>query len=343
MHRLLALIAAPFRALAGVIRRAAGAGEAVTAPSPAPDTAPHAAPAVPEEGVFLDMERGRSVPYRLYPPEGADGPAPVVIFSHGLGGSRDAAPYLGRALASAGYWGVFIQHQGSDARLLDEVTGREAIREALRASLADHSNMVNRFLDIPFVIAELERLNAGPGPFAGRIDTARIGAAGHSYGARTVMAAAGQAIGAMGPGFKAPQLSAGLVLSPSGGRGPGENEPIPAEHYAAIDIPLLHVTGTEDRPVLVDNPDYDPFIRTLPFQNIPAGDQFLLVLHGARHDDFSGLDKGRPAPDSRVSIITAEVAVLFFDAYLKGGETAWYNLRNKLAEYLDAEDYYEFR
>jgi len=332
-----ALITAPFRALARLFGR-----HPATPSGPLPEAAAQAT-GQPEEGLFLDRARGRSVPYRLWHPLEAADPAPVVIFSHGLGGSRAAAPYLGRALAEAGYWGVFIQHLGSDARLIEGLSGAEDVRQALQQSLIDPNNMVNRFRDLSFVIDALEELNAAPGPLRGRIDCSRIGAAGHSYGARTVMASAGQAIGRMGPQFKDPRVRAGVLLSPSGGRGPGVDEVIPAEHYAAIDIPLLHITGTEDRSDLVGDSDFDPFIRTLPFQEIPAGDQFLLVLHEARHEDFSGMRQGEPAPDTRYTVIVAEVAVLFFDAYLKGSETAWYNLRNKLGEHLDAEDYYEFR
>jgi len=160
-----------------------------------------------------------------------------------------------------------------------------------------------------------------------------------------VLAVAGQAVGPAGPAFKDPRVRAGLALSPSGARGHGGDDLIPPEHYAAVDIPLLHVTGTEDRlGEGQEDADFDPYLRTLPFQRIPAADQFLLVLHGARHDDFSGTIRGGdPAPDSRVTIITAEAACLFFDAYLQGRETAWYNLRNKFAEFLDPDDYYEFR
>lgn len=43
-------------------------------------------------GEWRDEARDRSVPYKLYLPS-ARTPAPVVIFSHGLGGNREAATY----------------------------------------------------------------------------------------------------------------------------------------------------------------------------------------------------------------------------------------------------------
>ena len=323
------------------VGRLFGGGRAEDDAAPAPEAVPAAAP---EDGVFVDRSRGRSVPYRLYPPEGGTGAAPVVLFSHGLGGSRRGAPYLGRALGEAGYWGVFVQHHGSDEKVFAEAEGFAAVREALLASLLDPSNMVNRFRDIPFVLDELERLNTEKGGrFRGRFDLAQgVGIAGHSYGARTVLAMAGQTVGPVGAEFLDPRIVAGVALSPSGGRGIGEDEVLPPEHFAAIGIPILHVTGTEDTPPLSED-TFDPYIRTLPFQMIPAGEQYLVVFKGATHDDFSGMVRGDPAPDNRYTVTVAEMACLFFDAYLKGSETAWSNLRNRVSEYLEKGDYYEYR
>lgn len=312
----------------------------------AEEVVPAAPPEValpPNEGVFVDTTRGRSVPYRLYPPEKVTGPAPVVVFSHGLGGSRNGAPYLGKALAEAGYWGIFLQHHGSDEKVYAGLQGYSAISKALLDSLRDPANMVNRFRDIPFVLDELERLNTEEGPFQGRFElSAGVGLAGHSYGARTVLAAAGQTIGPVGAEFKDPRVAAVVALSPSGGRGIGGEELLPADHFAAIDIPVLHVTGTEDTPPLAET-EFDPYIRTLPFQHIPVDEQYLLVFGGAKHDDFSGMARGKPAPDNRYTVTLAETACLFFDAHLKGSEPAWYNLRNRISEFLEEGDYYEYR
>ena len=45
-------------------------------------------------------------------------PCPVIIFSHGLGGSRDGYEYLGRHWASHGYVSVHSTHIGSDTSAL---------------------------------------------------------------------------------------------------------------------------------------------------------------------------------------------------------------------------------
>ena len=66
---------------------------------------------------WQDTKRNRSIPVKFYIPKDdahSSKPYPVAIFSHGLGGSREAAVYLGDYLCRNGYLGVFIQHPGSD-------------------------------------------------------------------------------------------------------------------------------------------------------------------------------------------------------------------------------------
>ena len=47
---------------------------------------------------MFDVNRQRLVPSRLYMPDGAspEQPVPLIVFSHGLGGSRKGYSYLGR-------------------------------------------------------------------------------------------------------------------------------------------------------------------------------------------------------------------------------------------------------
>jgi dienelactone hydrolase len=321
---------------------AAGLVDKLVHPGEAPDS-------------FRDHARQRSIPYRLYPPQGADGPAPVVIFSHGLGGSTEAAPYLGRALSAAGYWGIFLQHPGSDRAVFEGAADRDAVMRRLRGAMMNPVSMRDRFLDLPFVLDRLAELNAEPGgPFENRFDLARVGAAGHSYGARTVLAAAGQRIGGFGAAFHERRLRAGLLLSPSGGRRPGAGQAIvPAADFAGVSIPLLHVTGTRDGlgpgtgpgqgPLVISAAEGDPATRTLPFRMIPAKEQYLLVFDGATHGVFSGTERGETPPDSRYSRAVALAAVLFFDAYLRDSAAARRALREEFPATLEPGDRFEFR
>ncbi|MCU0951492.1 MAG: hypothetical protein MUC68_10615 [Burkholderiaceae bacterium] len=66
---------------------------------------------------WTDAARGRAVPVRLYLPLTGDGPRPLVLFSHGLGGSRRGYSYLGSHFARHGVASLHVQHVGSDRAL----------------------------------------------------------------------------------------------------------------------------------------------------------------------------------------------------------------------------------
>ena len=59
----------------------------------------------------IDAKRKRNIPIRIYLPADPR-PAPVVLFSHGLGGNRETSAYLGTHWAARGSVTVFLQHPG---------------------------------------------------------------------------------------------------------------------------------------------------------------------------------------------------------------------------------------
>ena len=289
-------------------------------------------------GTFTDRVRGRRIPFRVYSPEGLNQPAPVVLFSPGLGGSRDAAPYLGLALAKAGYVAIFLQHPGSDSALLKGAADGQEVRKRLKAVTSDPSSAAARYGDIPFVVDQIERM-AVEGRFVGKIDPTRIGIAGHSYGARTVLTAAGQRAGGWGNRFQEPRITAGMPISPISQGMALQN---PGAAYGAIKIPLFHVTGTKDGMPLDESGDFDPRQRTMPFRLIPNPDQYLLVLDGADHNVFAARKAENRTPESdRLLSVVSRGAVLFFDAYLKQDPQAMQLLREGFRTILAPGDTFE--
>lgn len=289
---------------------------------------------------FRDVSRDRTVPYKLYMPTRITSPAPVVIFSHGLGGSTEAAPYLGKALAQNGYVAFFIQHPGTDKSLWAGMNGSRAeVKKTLSKSTKDFRAARDRYKDLPFVIDMITKLKSEDGELKGKLDLYKIGMAGHSYGARSVMTAAGES-GRLGTPFKDTRIKAGVVLSPNlpqrmVKRGPSGDL---SKLYSQIDIPLFHITGTKDGFPFSQN--FDPATRTLPYQNIQTSDQYLMVLDGAEHSAFGGR---KNKPETRYQTATAEGAVLFFDAYLKGDQTALQKLRNGFESTLNSGDVFEYK
>ncbi|TIP81891.1 MAG: hypothetical protein E5X63_26510 [Mesorhizobium sp.] len=159
--------------------------------------------------------RSRIVPYRLYALAPLSGAYPVILVSHGIGGLREAMPYLVRRLAESGYMAVHLQHTGTDSSIWQHANSLAEVCRILREAMWDANAARARFQDVPFALRELARMN-GEGRLAGRLDLTPIGMAGHSYGGVSTMVAAGQR---MGPGgqwfFKEPRIRAGLVMSPN--------------------------------------------------------------------------------------------------------------------------------
>jgi dienelactone hydrolase len=267
-------------------------------------------------GEWTDSARSRSVPYKIYYPKEADGERPVVIFSHGLGGSREGSEYLGQHLASYGYIGVHIQHPGSDESLW---RGKEKPLEALRDFFKDPANMIEqsrlRFEDLPFALDSISELNESDATLKGRFDLARIGMSGHSFGAHSTMAASGQVYGtpARALSYGDARIKASIAYSPSPPLRRTDYDVV----YGKIAVPIFHMTGTDDGDPV--NARMSPEDRTTPYKQISATDQFLLVLAGGDHMIFSGRRTRGVAPkpsDPRHLDIIRMGSIAFWDAYL---------------------------
>jgi dienelactone hydrolase len=166
--------------------------------------------------VVQDDARRRTIPLRVYLPE-ATGGAPVVLFSHGLGGSRENNPYLGEHWGARSYVVVFLQHAGSDESVWKDAPVRE--RRGAMEEAASARNFVLRVEDVRAVLNQLARWNRAAGhPLSGRLDLSRVGMSGHSFGAVTTQAVSGQSFARAGTRFTDDRIRAALAMSPSAPR-----------------------------------------------------------------------------------------------------------------------------
>lgn len=273
-----------------------------------------AAPARAEESALQDWydgARNRTVPVRVRLPRSST-PAPVVLISHGLGGSRDGLAYLGEALAEAGFVAVHLQHPGSDIAIWH---GAADPRVAFAAALLDVRNAAARLQDVPFALDELARRNAAPGVLNGRLDLARVAIAGHSFGAWTVGHTLGESLPIAAPELHFPdrRLKAGIELSPIPPLGV-----LPSLAYAQVRVPVLYVTGSADYGM----EGTTPAMRTVPFRNT-AAPGVLVMLHGAVHASFAGEAAAGPRwNDPTYQTRIARLCVLFLRAVLQDDAAA---------------------
>ncbi|MBK9562996.1 MAG: hypothetical protein IPO54_07765 [Micavibrio sp.] len=115
---------------------------------------------------------------------------PVIIWSHGYGGNRDGAGFISRYVASHGYIIIHLTHAGSDSSLWEGKPGHPW--DVLRRSPITRAMTVERFADVPAVLDQLPNWAAeNPEPGA-RMDLNTLGMSGHSFGAMTTQAMAGE-------------------------------------------------------------------------------------------------------------------------------------------------------
>jgi len=288
---------------------------------------------------WQDAKRDRKVPVKIYYPRNGEGSLPVIIFSHGLGGTREGYEYLGRHWASHGYVSVHLQHPGSDDGVWREAAVSDKMGSMRRAA-ANPGNAINRPLDVSFAIDQLEKLNQEKSPFQNKLDLGRIGVAGHSFGAYTTLAVAGQTFfpgGGKETSRTDPRVKAAIPMS----------APAPANKrqldlvYGKIKIPCFHMTGTQDSSPIGDT---KPEERRLPFDHSNSSDQFLITFKDGDHAIFSG--RGRllaNAKDEEFQKLICASSTAFWDAYLRGDAKAKAWLLNDFKAVLGPEGSFEVK
>lgn len=260
---------------------------------------------------WSDTARQRPVPVRLYLP-GGEVPVPLVLFSHGIGGSRAGYSYLGRYLAGHGVASLHLQHVGSDrslwggnpftlvGRLQDAATDAEAM-----ARVQDLGFALDRLLDSPLVT---------------RIDPWRIVAAGHSYGANTALLAAGARVQRDSATLSLRDARVKAAIAISAPPFYGDND-LPSI-LGGIALPSLHVTATDD---VIRIPGFYSGAedRLAVFDAIGSRRKWLAVFEGGSHSIFTDrAGTGGPVLNPQVKQATAELALAFVQAVFDGDDAA---------------------
>jgi hypothetical protein len=169
---------------------------------------------------------------------------------------------------------LHLQHPGSDSAALRG--GMASLRAAASAE-----QLLARVADVRFVLDEIRRRAKEP-PWS-RVRQDAIGLGGHSFGAVTVQALAGQRYAV--PGSLAdPRLKAFVALSPS----PGRNALAIEQQFGGVTRPLLLVTGSLDGDPLNRSGDQTGETRARVYEGLPSGQRGLLWLDGADHMTLGG-------------------------------------------------------
>lgn len=210
---------------------------------------------------------------------------PIVLLSHGHGpsnyiSSKDGYAPLAQFWAERGL--AVIQPTHASSRVGGLSPDAEGGPFFWRQRVAEMKTILDR-------LPEIERQAPA---IAGRLDPARVAAAGHSFGGHTT----GLLLGAQleGEDFSEPRISAGVLLA-APGRGGSELTAESAARFPFFDVDFsglttrtLVVCGDEDQPHFTPRgPDW--FADA--FHGAPGADA-LLTMHGVGHGlgGIAGLD-----------------------------------------------------
>ena len=197
------------------------------------------------------------------PAPSAEGPFPLVLYSHGSGGLRYVSSFLTETLASHGFVVVAPDHAGNTA--IDSFAGTDTDRD---------QTALNRPADTAFVISAMlgEDGVDAPEGFAGLSDPERIGMVGHSFGGFTSLVAP--------TGYESvpadERIDAVVAWAPY-------SSIIPDPELEALDVPTLLMVGSKDETTPPD-PETDR-----PWDLVPGRPLFRVDISDAGHQSFTDI------------------------------------------------------
>lgn len=244
------------------------------------------------------------------------GPYPLIMFSHGNNCSQDL--YAGFADHWASYGYVVIQPIHMDS--LDLGFTMKGVTTEIMTQV-----VTNRPKDVQFIIDSLGDLEQKLPELAGKVDSTRLIAAGHSMGAGTAMVLNGVSMTNPVDQFTLAsdedRFELLILISE-----PGNNRIMPDEPWRLAKVPTIIVTGSEDFST-TGAPDGKKSKNAwvLP-ENAARPDQphYYLDMQGSDHY-YGGVicRADRPGPKDYDALTIANgVTTAFLDAYIKDDAAA---------------------
>jgi predicted dienelactone hydrolase len=269
-------------------------------------------------------ESSRDIPIKVRFPIGANGALPLVVFSHGMGGSSAAFPEFSDHLASHGYVVILPTH--SDSVKLRREKGEDAGREILGNPAAYVRNVkpMERVDDIKRILDAIPTIEQKIFADAkATISREAITMAGHSAGAMTTQMVFGVKVRTRVLGgvqsVADPRIKAAIVISGQGLK----TRLFTKDSWSDLDKPMLVITGSEDTAKAGND---TPESRRHPFEYAPASQgephTYLLWIEGATHGSYQSKSAAtllgeKPGDPAMVAAATSSATLAFLDAYVK--------------------------
>ncbi|WP_081973006.1 alpha/beta hydrolase [Leptolyngbya sp. KIOST-1] len=267
---------------------------------------------------------------------------PLVVISHGLGGTRDSYSYLAEYLVTGGIAVATLEHPGSNDQQL------YALLAGQSDAVVQDEEFLRRPRDVSLTLNALENLSRNPSVIQNQLDLSRVGVVGQSFGGYTALALAGASfdlarlaaacppgtlsfnpslllqcqalrLGNPGNSLVDPRVRSIFVMNPVGSVLFGPTG------YSQLDLPVMVVAGTADTVA----PAFPEQIE--PFSWLTTPDRYLLLISRGTHfstiGDVVAGDQPLPIPPDiiglRPELVWAYMQVLglaYFKLTLEGDQ-----------------------
>ena len=212
---------------------------------------------------------------------------PLVIYMPGLGESSEAGKNIRNAWATSGYVVIAIQPLIDDELIMSTAAAKEGDFAYIRHERYANEVVSSRINVLGKLLEYLKQSGAASDTGLDSIDLEHIAIVGFDIGANSAMIVAGEEVqNVSNSGFPL-KVGAVIALSPYADfSGATFNS-----RYQNIILPVLSITGDADD----DTHGVVPItLHQAPFQYMPEGNKYLLLLAGATH---SVIGNGAPTND----------------------------------------------
>lgn len=258
-----------------------------------------------------DSEQVRALAVSVSFPD-APGSFPLLLFSHGNWSDRDSYDRVISHWVSHGYVVIAPDH-------LDCCSMFSGIVNSVR--YGQFGLIDERMKDFSFLLDNLDRLQDSVDGLAGKIDSSRIAATGHSFGAFSAEQFGGA--GTFNPGtqsmvyYRDERIKAIVALSPPGPMFDVIND----QSWLELNTPTLVTTGTWD-----SNAQFWPDWRLhkMSFDTAKKGHNYALITQGADHylGNLICRQAREQTPQHDALKMLNSTSTAFLDAYIKDDPVA---------------------
>ena len=263
-------------------------------------------------GPVIGMVAHNASPYQ------AARPYPLLVFSHGFGGSGLSAVFLNEQLAARGWIVAAPDHRDRYSAIrirtgLNKDLDRQGFlleAEKITNADADHRDeYLYRIDELKFVLDEMLR----SGQFGKRIDKERIAVGGHSFGGFTALGLCGTIEERRDDRIKAVLL----YSTGAGGYLFQENE------LARVKVPSLYFFGELEKGQKRGRATMEELSDKV-YRNV-ASPKYLLVLKGGNHFSFNNRFNDRPGShflggsEEQLKVV-GRYSIAFLEKYVAGQE-----------------------